>query len=75
MCTIHTVLNINLFYVFMNALVFVHRAETLAVEIKDFQGQLADYNMVLPFLAFADLFMIVLSHRLLALSSIPDCLL
>jgi hypothetical protein len=33
----------------MNALVFVHRAETLAVEIKDFQGQLADYNMVLPF--------------------------
>lgn len=25
---------------------YVCRAETLAVEIKEFQGQLADYNMV-----------------------------
>lgn len=32
---------INLFY--------ACRAETLAVEIKEFQGQLADYNMVFAF--------------------------
>lgn len=42
-----------LIFLFINLSVYLFyacRAETLAVEIKDFQGQLADYNMVFDFL-------------------------
>ena len=42
----HNIHNAHLpIYVFMNVF-YIYRAETLAVEIKEFQGQLADYNMV-----------------------------